>query len=92
MGNCKECKFWELLEDEVILAQNNGVEQGRCHKDAPKATPIVMPTLNALRQMVPQMLEMTSWPITMANMWCGQFEKASEVSSPVAAALAAGIT
>ena len=76
-GNCNECGFWGLLEDEVILAQNNGVERGRCHKDAPRATPVIMPTLNRItQQVVPQMLEMTLWPITMANMWCGQFKKA----------------
>ncbi len=81
-GDCKGCGFWELLEDEVILAQNNGIERGRCHKDAPRATPVVMPTLTPLKQVVPQMLEMTLWPITMANMWCGQFVKA-EVEAAV---------
>ncbi|KKK80285.1 hypothetical protein LCGC14_2825010 [marine sediment metagenome] len=90
MGTCKNCVFWECLGDEPILAENNDKTQGWCHKDSPRATPIVMPTLTALKQVVPQVLEMTLWPITTPIMWCGQFEKANEVSSPVAAALTAG--
>lgn len=73
---CKDCKFWELIKDEPELAQNNAKERGFCHYEPPKASPIVMPTLNALRQMVPQLTEITIWPTTLSVGWCGKFEKA----------------
>lgn len=76
---CKGCAFWEIIEDEVVLAQNNGVERGRCHEKSPTASAVVMPTLTALREVVPQVIEMTIWPITMEKMWCGKFEKATAV-------------
>ncbi len=84
---CKDCKWWELIEDGPELAQNNAVERGRCHRMPPTATPIVMPTINKItRQMIPQVIETTTWPITLPVMWCGEFEKAKkpmEVSEEV---------
>lgn len=76
MLTCKDCDFWEIIEDDPVLAENNNKERGRCHKKPPVATPIVMPTLNALRQMVPQVIETTLWPITLPDMWCGAAVKA----------------
>ncbi len=78
MERCKDCKWWEIIEEGPELAENNAVERGRCHRMPPTANPIVMPTLTPLKQVVPQVIETTIWPITMPVMYCGEFAKAGE--------------
>ncbi len=74
--NCGECGFWEPIPKEsAVLAQNNDVLRGRCHKDAPKATPVIVPEVNQISgQVKTSVIELTTWPITFPTAWCGQFE------------------
>ena len=75
IGTCKGCAFWKPETNEPVLAENSGKERGRCHKNAPKATPVVMPVINEIAHTIThQVLELTVWPVTMGIMWCGQFK------------------
>ena len=73
---CEECKDWEPITDGPVLAGNNGIQRGRCHCRAPVATPVVMPQINKItQQLIPQVLELTLWSITLPDMYCGEFAK-----------------
>jgi len=77
---CKDCKFWEPAKGAPVLAENNAKEQGVCHCEPPKATPVVMPEVNKITgQVIPRIVEFTVWPITFSEGWCGKFEKAEVV-------------
>lgn len=72
---CKRCNWWEPIKEPVVLAENNGLERGRCHCKPPVATPIMIPQVNKITQQVtPQVIESTIWPITTSVMWCGEFK------------------
>ncbi len=71
---CKDCKFWKEIETEPEIAVNNGIIRGFCHRFPPVPTPIVMPVVNKItQQVIPQITEMSIWPMTQADQCCGEF-------------------
>lgn len=66
-NECRDCVFWELLEV-------NG-DKGRCHCGHPIGTAHLVPKQNVIGGNVQlSTIETTSWPITGANAWCGEFK------------------
>lgn len=72
---CKQCKFWEEIKEEPVIAGNNGIIQGACHRYPPVPTPVVMPVMNNItQQVIPQITEISIWSMTKSNHWCGEGE------------------
>lgn len=72
MLKCKNCDFWVPIEQVPVLAENNGATQGHCHCLPPMVTTLVVPEVNKItQQMVPHLIDRTSWPITTSDGWCG---------------------
>lgn len=70
---CKECKFWEPIVDEPMLAENNGISRGTCHRLPPTVTTLIVPEVNKItQQMIPQIIDRTAFPVTMEDAWCGE--------------------
>ena len=70
---CKECKFWEEIKEEPKIAENNGIVRGYCHRYPPVPTPLAMPVVNKItQQVIPQITEMSIWPMTQSIQWCGE--------------------
>ncbi len=73
MLTCKECKFWKEIEGEPELAINSGKVRGYCYWLPPVPTPLVMPVVHKItQQVIPQITEMSIWPMTQPNQWCGE--------------------
>ena len=73
MITCDKCKYWHLMEDEPILAQNNGRSRGRCMRRPPIASSVVMPVVKKIAGTVEyQLLDRTIWPITVSDVGCGE--------------------
>lgn len=78
MLTCKDCYFWKIIKEDPALAENNGIERGTCHCSPPSVTTLVVPEINSLRQMVPQVIDRTAFPITTSEGWCGQAKAKEE--------------
>ena len=69
---CQECNFWE---QEKKSNPGNGAIMGYCRKNPPLATGCLVPMLQRVTgKMIPTMVEVTVWPKTNVNAWCGGFE------------------
>ena len=75
MSKCKDC-FWHRLVDQK--EQRNGDTKGRCLAKSPSAIAVVMPVMHQItREVIPQIIEVTSWPLTSCNSEsCGDFKAA----------------
>lgn len=78
MTTCKECGWWRQAEQKN---QTNGTVQGRCIVKSPSVTAVVMPVMNNItREVTPQILEVTSWPlIAYDNEACGDYKPALHI-------------
>ncbi len=74
MSKCRECDWHKQIDQKN---QTNGSPQGRCMVRPPSVSAVVMPVIDKFtRQMTPQIVEVTSWPITQCNAdACGDFKK-----------------
>jgi hypothetical protein len=73
---CKDCDFWVPIEEDPVLAENNGIKRGTCHCLPPAVTTLVVPEVNAItQQMRPNMIDRTVWPITTSASWCAHGRK-----------------
>lgn len=67
-NECRGCVYWESLEEDG--------KKGRCHCGHPIGTAHLVPEQNVIGgQMQLSTIETTSWPITMAEAWCGEFKE-----------------
>ena len=73
MPKCRECEWHRQIDQKN---QTNGTPQGRCMSKSPSVSAVVMPVINKFsREMTPQIVEVTSWPITICDAdACGDFK------------------
>ncbi len=73
MQTCKGCSWWKLIEEKN---STNGGQKGRCLSGHPTASAVVMPVMHQIsREVIPQIIEVTSWPLTGADAdACGDFK------------------
>ncbi len=71
-GICGQCDFWEEVDPDKA---DKEVREGVCCKNPPNSTGCFMPSFNKITQQVtPQLIEITSWPVTKSTKGCGGFE------------------
>lgn len=64
-SGCRECVYWEPLKNNT----------GRCHCGHPTSVAHLVPKQNVIGGEVQlNTIETTSWPVTKAEMWCGEFK------------------
>lgn len=74
MGICRDCIYWEEMKQVP-----GKVLEGICCKNPPNSTGCFMPAVDLITQQVkPQLIEITTWPVTKATKWCGEFKAKQE--------------
>ena len=90
MEKCGECRFWEEIIPKTAqeitdkITEGKGVREGVCRKNPPRSTGGFMPSFNKITQeVVPQLIEITTWPVTKADKWCGEFKEIRELAEAI---------